>query len=56
MIKELKASSSSAVSKLYAETVYFFITIISVLKAHVLACASYEITIKSDSEISKQHL
>ena len=56
MIKELKASSLSAVSKLYTETTHFFITIISVLKAHVLAHISYEITIKSDSKISKQHL
>ena len=52
-IKELKISSSSAVSKLYAEITHFFITTISVLKACVLTCISYEIIIKSGSEISE---
>ena len=56
MIKELKAPSSSAVSKLYTETVCFFINTTLVLKAHVLACTSHEITIKLDSEISEQYL
>ena len=56
MIKELKASSSSAVSRLYTETTHFFITITLVLKAHVSAHVSCEITIKLDSEISEQHL
>ena len=56
MIKELKASSSSVVSKLYAEVTYFFITTTLILKACVSVCVSYEITIKSGSEILKQHL
>ena len=56
IIKELKASSSLVISRLYVETICFFITTISVLKAHVLAYISYEITIKLDSETSEQHL
>ena len=56
MIKELKASSSSAVSRLYVEIICFFTTTTSVLEAHILACASQEITIKSGSETSEQHL
>ena len=53
MIKELKASSSLTVSKLYAETAHFFITTTSVLKVCVLAHVSHKITIKSDSETLK---
>ena len=53
MIKELKASSSSAVSRLYTEIICFFINTTLVLKAHVSACASYEITIKSGYETSE---
>ena len=56
MIKELKASSPSAASTLYAEIICFFITTTSVLEAHVSACVSYKITIKSDSETSEQYL
>ena len=56
MIKELKVSSSLAVSKLFAETTYFFTTTTLVLKAHILVCTFCEITIKSGSEISEQHL
>ena len=52
-IKELKASSSLAVSRLYTKFTHFFITTTLMLKAHVLVCASCEITIKSGSEISK---
>ena len=54
--KELKASSPLAVSKSYTEATYFFTTTTPVLKACVSACASYEITIKSGSKISKQYL
>ena len=43
-------------SRSYTETVYSFTTTTPVLKAHVLVCAFYEMTIKSDSEISEQHL
>ena len=50
MIKKLKASSPSAVSKLYAEVTHFFINITPVLEAYVLAHTSCEITIKSGSE------
>ena len=56
MIKELKAPSSLAASRLYAEAICFFITTTPVLKAHVLVYTSYEITIKSDSKTSEQHL
>ena len=56
MIKKLKASSSSAVSRLYAEVTHFFTNITSVLKAHVSAHTSCEIIINSDSETSEQHL
>ena len=56
MIKELKAPSPLAVSRSYAETACFFTTTTPTLKAHVLACASCEITIKSGSETLKQHL
>ena len=56
IIKELKASSSSAVSRLYAEAACFSTNTTPVLKAHVSAHTSHEITIKSDSEISEQHL
>ena len=55
-IKEFKASFSSVVSRLYAETAHFFITTTPVLKAHMLAHISCEITIKLDSETSEQHL
>ena len=55
-IKELRASSSSAAPRLYTETTHSFTKITPVLKACVLACASYKITIKSDSETSKQYL
>ena len=55
-IKELKASSFLAVSRLYTEITHFFTTTTHVLKACVLVCVSHEITIKSDSEISEQHL
>ena len=55
-IKELKASSSLVVSKLYAETAHFFTTTTPVLKACVLTYTSHEITIKSGSETLKQHL
>ena len=56
MIKELKAPSSSAASRLYTETVCFFTIITPVLEAHIPAHTSHEITIKSDSEISEQYL
>ena len=56
IIKKLSALSSSVASRLYTKTAYSFIIIISVLKAYVSACASYEITIKSGSETFKQHL
>ena len=56
MIKELKASSSLAALRLYTETAYSIIITLSVLKAHILACVSCEITIKSDNKIIKQHL
>ena len=56
MIKELKALSSLAVFRSYAETTHSFITTTPVLKAHILACAFCEITIKSGSETLKQHL
>ena len=56
MFKELKASSPSAAPRLYTETVCFFTTTTPVLKACVSVCISCEITIKSDSETSKQHL
>ena len=55
-IKELKASSSLAAPRLYTEVTHFFTTLTPVLKAHVSAHVSYEITIKSDSETSEQHL
>ena len=50
IIKEIKASSSSAVSRLYAETICFFTTTIFELKVCILAYTSHDITIKSDSE------
>ena len=56
MIKELKASSSLAASRLYTEVTHSFTTTTPVLKAHVSAHASHEITIKSGSEISEQYL
>ena len=56
IIKELKAPSSLAASRSYTETVCFIISTTSVLKAHVLVCASHEITIKSGSETLKQYL
>ena len=56
MIKELKASSSSAASRLYTEITCSSITTTLILKAHVLAHTSCEITIKSGSETLKQHL
>ena len=56
MIKELKVSSSLAVSRLYAVITHFFITTTLILETHVSAHISYEITIKSDNEISEQHL
>ena len=56
IIKKLKASSSSAAPILYTEAAHFFINITPVLKACVSAHASHEITIKSDSKTSEQHL
>ena len=56
MIKELKASSSSAASRLYTETAHSFTNTTPMLKAHISAHTSCEITIKSDSETSEQHL
>ena len=56
MIKELKAPSPSAAPRLYTEAACSFTTTTPVLKAHVLACASYEITIKPGSETSEQRL
>ena len=56
MIKELKASSPSAASRLYTEATCFFTTTTPMLKACVSACASYETTIKLDSETSEQRL
>ena len=55
IIKELKVSSSSAAPRLYTKTTHSSTNIISVLEACVLAHVSHEITIKSDSEISKQY-
>ena len=56
IIKELKASSSLAAPRLYTEAAHSFTTTMLVLEAHVSAHASQEITIKSDSETSEQHL
>ena len=56
MIKELKASSSSAALRLYAEAAHSIIITPLVLKAQVLAYTFCEITIKSSSEISEQCL
>ena len=56
IIKELKASSSSVASKLYAKATCFFITITPVLKTCVSVSVSHELTIKSGSETSEQHL
>ena len=56
IIKELKAPSSLAASRLYAKTTHFFINTTPMLEACVLAHASCEITIKSGSETLKQHL
>ena len=56
IIKELKASSPLAASRLYAETSHFFNNTTPVLEAHVSIYTSHEITIKSGSETLKQHL
>ena len=56
MIKELKAPSSLVAPRLYTKAAHFFITTTLMLEAHVSAHISCEITIKSGSEISEQHL
>ena len=56
IIKELKASSSSTILRLYVEITHFIIITLSVLEAQVLAYTSCEITIKLGSETSEQHL
>ena len=56
MIKEFKASSLSVTFRLYAEAACSSTNITPVLEAYVLVCASCEITIKSGSETSDQHL
>ena len=56
MIKELKASSPPAASRLYTKTVCSFTTTTSILNAHISAHTFYEITIKSGNKTPKQHL
>ena len=56
IIKELKASSSSVAPRLYTEAAHSFTNTTLMLEAHVSAHVFYKITIKSDSEISEQHL